>query len=39
MIDNCASLLPNIVHSYLPVSSLKVALFALYFGTLQFIQN
>jgi len=30
MIDNCASLLPNIVHSYLPNTSLKVALFAMY---------
>ena len=30
MIDNCASLLPNVVHSYLPISFLKVALFAMY---------
>jgi len=36
MIDNCASLLPNVVHSYLPISSLKVELFALYFGTQSF---
>ena len=30
MIDNCASLLPNVVHSYLPNTSLKVALFVMY---------
>jgi uncharacterized protein YktB (UPF0637 family) len=30
MIDNCASLLPNVVHSYLPISFFKVALFAMY---------
>ena len=36
MIDNCVSLLPNVVYSYLPISSLKVALFALYFGSQSF---
>jgi len=30
MIDNCASLLPNVVHSYLPISFHEVALFAMY---------